>query len=182
MYYYMRYINRLFLVCLSAVCTVFVITADNYVQRLSEKGHIFHMFSKKMPSGVRNQKPKAIEYDYTYVEMPDSVSLLLTVELPAAYKPTEVEFQTCDTVYNYRSDLIYADPKGKGYKCRIKTMFPFCDWQRIYLCENPFVLILKFQSGTSRISYSFGFPAKHWEKERNEIAKFQDIIRLNTGK
>lgn len=175
-------IRKITLACVLVAVVWFSAGADDYVQRQSEKGWVFHMFCKKMPSAVSKQKPGAVEYDYTYVEGPDSVSLLMTIELPAAYKPVRAEFRACGAVDAYESGLIYADSKGKGYKCRIKTSFPFDDWVRMYSCSDPFRLSLVFDGGSGYVSYVFGFAGRQWEKHRSEVSRFQQTIKYNTGK
>lgn len=135
-----------------------------------------------MPTPVPKQKPASIDYDYTYVQDPDTVSLLFSIELEKPYRPASTEIQTCDTIYTYTPELIYADPKGKGYKCRLKISFPFTNWQTMYDCTIPFKLIINFENSNSPISYVFGFSGKKWENHRKDAQQLLEIIKYNTGK
>lgn len=179
----MNRINTLVIASLAGAFTSLVAVAGtDYVQRQGERGWIFHTLSKEMPTPISKQKPGSIDYDYTYVQNPDSVSLLFSIELDKAYKPISTDIQTCDTTYTYTPELIYADPKGKGFKCRMKISFPYSDWQDIYSCTTPFKIILLFGNDSISESYIFGFSGKKWEKHRKDLQQLLETIKYNIGK
>lgn len=156
--------------------------AADYVQRLGAKGWIYHTFNKKMPSIDKRQKPKSIDYDYTYVEQPDSVNMLCTIDLTDSYRPYKVEICTPDTVMRFTPEIIYADPTKSGYECRLRIPMSFNDWKAMYDTTVPFIIRFKMANGDSHISYSFGFNGKKWESDRLKITRLQQAIEFSKRK
>lgn len=155
-------------------------SGTDYVQRLGAKGWIYHTFNKRLPATDKKQKIRNIKYDYTYIEQPDSVNLLLTIQLPEAHRPDHIRISCGDTTYVMPSEIIYADPIKEGFKCRIKTSFTFEAWQKMYTCEQAFTLTVNCRLGGEHKSYVFGYSKKRWKSERNKIISLQKAIKYTS--
>lgn len=174
--------HSIIFVLLSPIALHFGVQASDYVQRLGSKGWVYHTFSKKMPSIEKGQKPKSIDYDYTYIEQPDSVNLLCTIDLSDNYRPENVEICTRDTAMRFIPEIIYADPSKSGYECRMKIPMSFNDWMMMYDSATPFIIRFNMSKGDSRISYSFGYKNKKWDSDRLNIIRLQHAIKFRTQK
>lgn len=173
---------------LIAVCIAFVWlccagVGNMYVQRHGRDGWLFFVFSQKMPAVKGNSSAKNLEYDYTYLESSDSVTLLATMKTDLSQRPLSASIMTCDTVYNAPVEMIYATPKGKGFVYRIKTVMPFRIWEKMYDCRKPFVIKYCFSDGDNGFfECAFGYPEGKWKGNRKKMGMILETVKFNTGK
>lgn len=154
-----------------------------YVQANGEYGWVFHVFSQKLPSPIKNQQPKSIMYDYTYVEQTDSVAILCTIRLSGAERIGTVGINSCDVASSTVPEMVYVQPWKNGIEYRLRTYIPFKMWEQIYDCPAPFTLSFHVaSSGDTSQAYVFSIPDKQWGKNREKIVSIMNIIKLNTGK
>lgn len=171
-------------ICLFTIILIFstlIISAgpgSDYVHRLGSEGWVYYVFSSKMPATNDTKNPKNIEYDYTYVQKPDSVFLLCTIQTNGYQRPNMTNILCCDTIYNIKPELIYANPYKDGFKCRLKISFQYETWERMYHCDKPFILRFIFGNSENQLKYDFGFSKKKWEKERKKILAVQEAIKF----
>lgn len=170
-------------ICIAMICLCSAGVENKFVQRQRSDGWLFFIFSQKMPAVKGNALAKNIDYDYTFLESTDSVTLLATLRTDVACKPTYSAIEFCDTSYTTPVELIYALPKGKGFVYRIKTVIPFEIWYKMYQCSNPFVLTYGFPgNGTASLECKFGYTSGKWKSNRDNIARIIEAVRFNTGK
>lgn len=169
--------------CAAVICLCCAGVGNMYVQRHGSEGWLFFVFSQKLPAVKGNVLAKNIEYDYTYLESTDSVTLLATLRTNLAQKPVYSVIDFCDTSYKAPAELIYASPKGKGFVYRIKTVMPFGIWERMYACSEPFVVSYEFSSDSvSMVKCSFGYSLGKWKDNRVKMASIIETVKFNTGK
>jgi len=153
---------------------------DMFVQKKGENGWLFHVFSQKMPS--RDEKVKSLEYDYTYLEQTDSVTLLSTIISKTAYTPETATFSYCGTVYSAKTNLVFLKPKGKNYEIRTSTVIPFNVWDSLYLCPNPFSLTYTMKYNNNYIDMTFGYSSGKWKSNSAKLRQIINSVKINTWK
>lgn len=180
----MKFSNKLFLLIILIPISLTLLSSgagSDYVFRLGEKGWIYYIFSSKMSSCLDTKNPKNIEYDYTYVEIPDSVSMLTTIKIKDAYKPYMTIINSCDISYKIYPEIIYANPKGSDFIFRLKNEMPFEIWEKMYDCDKPFTITFKFLNVNDTINYHFRIDNKKWGKEKIKIQNVQHAINMTKG-
>lgn len=154
-----------------------------YVQRRGADGWLFFVFSQRLPALKGNNLAKSIEYDYTYLESTDSVTILATLKTGFSSKPVSTRINYCGSSYEAPSELIYATPKGKGFVYRIKTTIPFDVWDQMYSCPVPFIISFGFSGAGERLMQcSFGYSAGKWKSNRDKMETIIESVKFNTGK
>lgn len=143
---------------------------------------MFHIFSQKMPSVSSNNAAKNINFDFTYVEQTDSVSMLATVAHTESARPMEVSVDTGDTTYNFIPELVYAEPKRNNMEYRLKIVLPFNVWENMYDSPRPYRISFNFKSDIAPDRYTYGFPVKKWKSKQEKMTAIIGQIKLNTGK
>ncbi|MCM1070135.1 MAG: hypothetical protein NC210_03420 [[Clostridium] fimetarium] len=173
--------TRMLILCAIAMTLCGAGIGNMYVQKKGDSGWMFHIFSQKMPL-LYGDAGKHMEYDYTFVEKTDSVSLLATVVCAGAPKPVDMAVSYGDARYNRQPDLIYAKPKGEKTEYRLRLMLPFETWDAMYGSVEPFVVSFGFSSGRDTMVASYGLTGNKWRKNKEKIAVIIGQIKLNTGK
>lgn len=151
-----------------------------YVQKHGDNGWLFHIFSQKMPS--KDKKAKALEYDYTYLEQIDSVTLLSTIITKNAYRPITTTISYCDTQYSVKTRLVFLRPKGKNYEIRTSSMIPFDVWEAMYQSPRPFTLTYVMEYGNTPANITFGYNTDKWRDNSRKLRQIISTIRINIGK
>lgn len=153
---------------------------DAFVQRQTEKGWLFHIFSQKMPS--LDKKSKDIKYDFTYLQQTDSVTLLASMETASSCTPDSIKISYCGITYSAPAELLYLTPNKKIYNIRVKATIPYQIWYDIYKCTSPFILQYTMHDGNTLHTYSFGYNNKKWKSNREKNLTIINSIKINTGK
>lgn len=174
------------------LASVLALSASNvskmYVQRTSGDLSLFFIYSQKMPlTKDSKDKTKALEYDYTYAQVLDSVAMLYTVVLPNPVNDLHASFEYFSSegskeVASYNPETIYVKPKGDKFTYRMRIMMSFEDFEALYASELPFNFSLAYSYQGSDHSFSFAYPEKKWIKNRENMAAIIQLIRLNTKK
>lgn len=156
---------------------------DQYVQRQTEQGWLFHIFSKKIPADRQRKNANgSAQIDYTYLQQPDSVTILATIQLDNPLTPDSLSIHSCDTTYNAPAELIYVNPAGRHYNYRLRARIPFDAWSAIYACPQPFTITFSLTGPQGPHTCSYSHPARKWPKEQQQIQRIIHLIRQNTGK
>lgn len=153
---------------------------DSFVQRQTEDGWLFHIFSQKMPS--LDKKSKNMKYDFTYLEKTDSVTLLASIVTETSCTPDSLKITYCGSTYSAPAELVYLTPGKKKYDIRIKASIPYPVWNDIYSCLEPFVLSIYMHSENTSGTYTFGYDSKKWKSNREKNHMIINSIRVNTCK
>lgn len=165
------------------ICLCAAGVGNMFVQRHGSDGWLFFVFSQKLPALKGNDLSKQIDYDYTFLESTDSVTLLATLRTDISRRPTCSQVNFCDTTYTAPVELIYATPKGKGFVYRIKTVMPFRIWESMYACSEPFVITYEFSGvNASPVKCSFGYSIGKWKDNRAKMTSIIETVKFNTGK
>ncbi len=151
-----------------------------YVQKHGDNGWLFHIFSQKMPS--KDKKAKNLEYDYTYLEQTDSVTLLSTIISKNACRPVTATISYCDTQYSVKTDLVFLRPKGKNFEIRTGIVIPFDVWEAMYMCPQPFTLTYAMEYGNTPTDITFGYNTGKWRDNSRKIRQIISAVKINTGK
>lgn len=149
-----------------------------FVQRKGEFGWVFHVFSQKMPSA--DKKCPDLQYDYTYTQKNDSVTMLTTLILPDALIPDEAAITMADSTTHYPLSMVYIDPKGSKFEYRLSCVMPLSQWEKMYASPTPFTLTFTMKEPNDTRSYSFKCKDKKWESTRNKMQQIIFTIKLNT--
>ena len=152
-----------------------------YVQKNGENGWLFHIFSQKLPP-AKDTHVKSLDYDYTYLEQTDSVSLLVTIRIPNAGKAQMANIKCCGKDYTSPVEVIYFKLKGKDMEYRLKTTVPFTYWEEMYSCDDPFTLTYTFYRNKDTDVYCFEYSQSKWKRNRNKISSIIGIIKMNVNK
>lgn len=153
---------------------------DTYVQRQTENGWLFHIFSQEMPS--LDKKSKDLKYDFTYLQQTDSATLLATMVTEAPCTPDSLKISYCGHTYSAPTELVYFTPGKKKFDIRVKAAIPYQIWNDIYSCTDPFVMQFSMRDGDTLYIYSFGYNDKKWKTNRNKIYRIISSIKINTGR
>lgn len=151
-----------------------------YVQKHGDNGWLFHIFSQKMPS--KDKKAGNLEYDYTYLEQTDSVTLLSTIISKNAFRPVTATISYCDTQYSVKTDLVFLRPKGKKFEIRTGIVIPFDVWEAMYMCPQPFTLTYAMKYDDTPTYITFGYNTDKWRGNSRKIRQIISTIKVNTGK
>ena len=112
-----------------------------YVQRSAGGESVFFIFSQKLPACKDSkQEAKKVDYDYTYVQRTDSVSLLMTLELKEVVRNLNVTITNPDICIKSVPELIFAKAKGKGMQYRLRMMMTFAEFEKLYYSTSPFTM------------------------------------------
>lgn len=168
------------LACLFSVLWCSAGINSMYVQKNGDNGWLFHIFSQKMPS--TDKKAKTLEYDYTYLEQTDSVTLLSTVITRTAGKPLTTTIAYCGEEYKAATGLIYLRSKGKNFEIRTSTVIPFAVWEAMYSSPQPFTLTYTMEQGGTTVDMTFGYSSGKWSGNSGKLRQIISTIRINTGK
>lgn len=167
-----------------AICMTILLCAagfnDAFVQRQTEKGWLFHIFSQKMPS--IDKKSKELKYDYTYLQQTDSVTMLASMVTKSPFTPDSLLITYCGRTYSAPAELIYLTPGKNKFDIRIKASIPYQIWYDIYSCADPFKVQYTIRGGDSSDTYSFGYNSKKWKSNRDRNFTIINSIKINTGK
>lgn len=151
-----------------------------YLQHQSERGNVVFVFEQKMDAADKNQGVKNIAYDLTYVEEPDSVSILSTIKLKQAEKPDKITITNGTEEYTSEPEVIFVNAKGKDTVYRLKVVVPFAFLCQIYAAPEAYKIIYTFSNGNRKKNYVFA--DKKWTKQKETMNALLDIIKLNTGR
>lgn len=178
----MRKLTLIIYLCLLLGCTFTSIAGVNsmFVQRKGEAGWLYHIFPQKMPS--LDKKTKNINYDFTFTEETDSVTLLATVITASPLKPKTLHIESCGRKKEYDVETLYLIPHGSKYEYRILAKMPFGEWTSLYDCPNPYVLRYVFGEDSPSEEYSFSYGVSKWKSKRKDLLIIINTIKLNTGK
>ncbi|MCC8170344.1 MAG: hypothetical protein LIP00_00885 [Parabacteroides sp.] len=162
-------------------------TAQNlksfYVQTVHPDGLLYFVFPRKMPE-AKNGKAVSrapLQYDYTYLDASDSVTVLLTVVTGPVFK--------CDSLCigfasgeqkKAAASPIYCKPVKHGWESRIRSRLHRNDWEQLYQAEQPFTFTLS--SAESDLRLRFGDQPRKWPQIRTRFVRLQEVIRLNKEK
>jgi len=167
-----------------AICITILLCAagfnDAFVQRQTEKGWLFHIFSQKIPS--LDKKSKDLKYDFTYLQQTDSVTILASMSRESSCTPDSLIITYCGHTYSAPAELLYLTPDKNKFDIRIKASIPYQVWHDIYSCVNPFILQYTMRNGDLLYTYSFGYNSKKWKSNRQKIYTIINSIKINTGK
>lgn len=159
-------------------------TAQNpkrfYVQTVHPEGLLYFVFPQKMPrqSHEKAAVRKPLQYDYTYLDACDSVTLLATVVTGAAFRADSlcIGFASGEQKTT-AAEPIYCQPVKHSWESRIRCRLHRDDWERLYRAEAPFTLT--FVSGESDLRPCFGDKPRNWPKVCARFVRLHEIIRLN---
>ena len=154
---------------------------EDYVQQQTDAGWLFHVFSRKLPAAP-GHRGAAARVDYTYLERPDSVTVLATLRLESALTPQEAEAVWCGGSCTVALEQLYVQPAGKGYDYRLRARLPFGVWAGMYACDTPFTLTFRFAGAQGEVSRVYGYSPKSWTGERRRMEGILQMVRQNTGK
>ncbi|MDE7438238.1 MAG: hypothetical protein K2M93_07100 [Muribaculaceae bacterium] len=177
-------IRKLYFVLTLTVVILVSGIGNMYVQRKGEHGWVFHIFTQKM-SAKSNQHNVAghVDFDYTFVEDTDSVSMLSTVKFPIGTKPVSIDIVSAGKSYNFSPEIIYVKPKGKmSLEYRFKISFPFSIWNEIYESPLPFSLQYNTILQETEHTASFGYDKSKWGANQKKMLAIIEIIKYNTNK
>ena len=162
---------------------IFTATAgvnNMFVQRRGEAGWLYHIFPQKMPS--LDKKTKNINYDFTFTQQSDSVTIIATVIAHNPLKPKSLQIESCGKQKEYDIETLYLIPKGSKYEYRILAKMPFKEWSDMYECPTPYILRYSFGEDSHIDEYSFSYNTSQWKSKRKNLLIIISTIKLNTGK
>ncbi|MDE7412909.1 MAG: hypothetical protein K2N05_03840 [Muribaculaceae bacterium] len=176
--------KKKYIICLLVLLTCMFSSAAGvnkmFVQRKGEAGWVYHIFPKKMPSV--NKKIKNLNYDFTFTEQSDSVTLIATVVINAPLKPNSLRIVSCGKLSEYEVETLYLIPKGSKYEYRLLAKLPFEEWESMYSCTSPYKLNYIFNDGSNFEEISFMYSDSKWKSKRKYLLIILNTIKLNTGK
>lgn len=179
----MKRICGLVMACVAIVALCGAGVDKMFVQKHGSDGWLFYVFSQKMPAEKGAGFARNMEYDYTYLECNDSVSLLSTIKTKLSRRPVSAVISFCDSVYTAPCEMIYARPKGNDFVYRIRVALPFPVWDGMYRCERPFSIRYIFADDRSNeLECRFAYPAGKWNSNREKMLKIIEAVKFNTGK
>lgn len=151
-----------------------------YVQTVHPEGLLYFVFPRKMPeaNGKKTAARKPLQYDYTYLDACDSVTLLATVVTGPVFKADSLCIAFAGGEQKKAAaEPIYCQPVKRGWECRVRCRLHRDDWERLYRAEAPFTLT--FFSTQSDLRPCFGDKPRNWPKVCARFVRLQEIIRLN---
>lgn len=157
-------------------------SGKTYLQYESDKGTVFYFFEQKMDAVEKNKNVKQLKYDYTFVEEPDSVTVLSTLNLNGVYKPKSATLSYNNKVYTADCDIIFIKTGGKLTEYRLRFTIPFEVWEELYRSINPVTFSYAFDNNGNSINFDFADSPKKWAKQREKMCNLIEMIKLNTGK
>lgn len=154
-----------------------------YVQRNAGNECVFFIFSQKIPA-LDNTKmhTRNLEYDFTYAQRTDSVSMLLTVVLKEPVKMQQISIVNDNLSVSSAPETIYVKSVGSKMKYRLRLMMPFEEFYQIYNSPNPYTLMLSTENQGKILELMFGYDSKKWVDNSKKMRAIIELIKLNTGK
>ncbi len=153
-----------------------------FVQRNAGDECVFFVYSQRMPGCDNIRKEvKHIDYDFTYAQRTDSVSMLMTVEVSQSMRNITGVISSDSIVYSSPVELIYVKSKGDTMQYRMRLMMPFDEFEAMYAsATDPFVLTIRHDNSIQELCFRYN-PHK-WESYRKKMCEIIELIKLNTGK
>ncbi len=125
---------------------------------------------------------KPLQYDYTYLDARDSVSMLMTVVTRKPVRIDSLLIQLPSTAnIKHPLEQIYIQPKGKKWENRLQCTISYQEWCLMYASPEPFILQFSMPDEDNEIVFA---DKRHkWTKIAARFTGLQQIIELNkTGK
>lgn len=146
----------------------------SFIMNVTQEGNLYFIYDLKMKS--QTEDVKSLEFDYTFVESRDYVTLTATcisknvvsVDSLSLLLPTGCK-------YSNGVDKIYTERKSQWhtrFHCNIDYDF----WMKMYDSDTPFQLVLQDKNGVQII---YEDSKKGWKKNKKKMQSIQEIISVN---
>ncbi len=154
-----------------------------FVQRSVGDESLFYIFPQTLPAYKDTKsESKSLDYDYTYVQKNDSVTMLISLTLKAPVKKIKAEITCNNAVYRFEPELLFAKPKGNKLVYRLRLSMPYKDFENINMSPTPFVLSFYYGINEKESILNFGYNQKKWNENRQKMTSILNLININTGK
>ncbi|MDE7382034.1 MAG: hypothetical protein K2N03_07920 [Muribaculaceae bacterium] len=156
---------------------------DMFVQRSTGDESLFFIFSQSLPGQRENREsPKKLDYDFTYVQKTDSVTMLMTVNLPKSPKKLLISVETGNNTFEKEAEIIFVKPAKSSYSYRLRIMLSFKEFEEMYESSSPFTISLHYDYINKLYDYKFRLSQNKWLDNRKKMMDIIELIKLNTGK
>ena len=169
---------RLFISAITLIFTLGIYAQDyskHYVMNTCDKYRIYYTYSKYMDKNCKGVKD--LDYDFTYVDTDDYISMLATC--------SSLDYTKVDSMLiilpnmecgKFALENLYYEKKNKYWNNRFKCIIPYDFFMKMY--ENESAYTLRLEAGNS-VSLEFKDKPKKWEKRRDTYRFVQTIININ---
>ena len=153
---------------------------DFYQAVMQQNGTLYFVFPQRMPvlNAYGRQGMKQLDYDYTYLDSRDSVSMLMTVEcnMLCQIDHATITYGNGKTISS-DVEILYCDKKKLQWVHRIGIKFTQGQWNEVYSQLKPFTLTLVDKNGMPIAAFSD--KVNNWGKIRTQYSDLMTVIRLN---
>lgn len=114
------------------------------------------------------------EYDVTYLDWQDSITINFTAYTPSADVPVKLAITNGCTTYlcdNYKH--LYLEFRKKGYTARMTSRYALKDFLKILQQAQPLQFTFEQDGQQKRAAYK----PKAWEKERKTLNRIFQLIQ-----
>lgn len=154
-----------------------------FVHRSAGEESLFFIFSQTLPACKETRSmSKSIDYDYTYLQKTDSVSMLLSLPLHHTVTGMSVEITSDKESYVFDPELIYAEPRKGKIIYRLRLNMPFETFVDMYSSNAPFIVSINYDYSGHEENVCFSYDQKHWLDNKGKILSIIDLIKINVGK
>ena len=154
-----------------------------FVHRSAGEESLFFIFTQNLPACKETRTiAKSIDYDYTYLQKTDSVTMLLTLPLHYTATGISAEIKTDKESYTFVPELIYAEPKKGKIIYRLRLNMPYEAFVDMYSSTNPFIVSFNYDCSGREENVCFRYDDKKWLDNKEKLLSIIDLINLNTGK
>ena len=154
-----------------------------FVHRSAGDKSLFFIFSQTLPGCKETRSlTKSMDYDYTYLQKTDSVTMLLTLPLQSRATGLLAKITTDKESYIFEPELIYAEPRKGKIIYRLRLNMPFDTFVEMYSSTDPFIVSFNYDCSGREENLCFSYDKKKWLDNKEKLLSIIDLIKLNTGK
>lgn len=116
------------------------------------------------------------EYDMTYVEGNDSITLNFTIDIDTLAKVEKIIIHADGTETKDETTVcMYCDVLKSSYEIRTSSRISFNDMEKIYESEKPLIFHVTLSNG---VECTATYPISKWRKENSAITRIVQSIKM----
>lgn len=146
----------------------------SFIMNVTQEGNLYFIYDLKMKS--QTDDVKSLEFDYTFVESRDYVTLTATCISKNVVSADSLSLLlSTGCKFSNGVDKIYTERKSQWYT-RFHCNIDYDFWMKMYDSDTPFQLVLLDKNGTQII---YEDSKKGWKKNKKKMQSIQEVISVN---
>lgn len=146
----------------------------SFIMNVTQEGNLYFIYDLKMKS--QTEDVKSLEFDYTFVESRDYVTLTATcISKNSVILDSLSLLLPTGCKYSNAVDKIYTERKSQ-WQTRFNCNIDYDFWLKMYDSDTPFQLVLQDKNGVQII---YEDSKKGWKKNKKKMQSIQEVISVN---